>query len=82
MKWKEFIYQLVTEHCRAIGKSTFTLREFYDEYGTRIENFAKQPPKKNHRPKRKVEQVLQQLRDDGVLLFIDYEGTYRLHRHN
>ena len=74
MTWKQFVFQLVLDHCNAEGNRTFTLRDFYEAQAADLEAFA---PQNQHR-EAKLRQVLQQLRADGLLTFVDNHGTYTL----
>ena len=40
MKWRDFVYELVTNYCNERGSRTFTLQEFQNENRQAIQNFA------------------------------------------
>ncbi len=74
MTWKEFIHKEILEYCNRAGSRTFSLEDFYSEKEPLIVDFS---PKNNNR-EAKVRQILQFLRDDRVLEFVDNHGHYTL----
>jgi len=72
--WKEFTYKTICDYCNLRGNRTFTLKEFYRDNEILIENFK---PRNLHK-EAKIRQQLQFLRDDGLLTFVDFRGTYTL----
>jgi predicted HNH restriction endonuclease len=74
MKWKEFVYQQVIDHCNNAGSRTFSLRNFIME---RLEKFQKFRPD-NKNVEAKIRQQLQFLRNDNLISFIDNSGHYTL----
>ncbi|MBD3232358.1 MAG: hypothetical protein GF315_01395 [candidate division Zixibacteria bacterium] len=74
MTWKKFIYRLIIEFCNDRGNRTFTLKEFTDNNKQEIKNFR--PSAKT--PFNTVRRVLQELRNDDLISFVDYSGTYTL----
>lgn len=74
MKWKEFVYQNVIEHCNKVGSRTFSLRELLNE---RIDTFERFRPNNKH-IEEKIRQQLQFLRDDKLITFLDNSGHYTL----
>ena len=74
MTWKEFIYQLVIEYCKAKGADAFTLSDFYGTYAEELRRFAPD----NHHIQAKVRQQIQFLRKDNLLTFVDNHGAYQL----
>ena len=76
LTWKKHIEQLVVEYCNKKSLRTFTLQEFQMEMAHKIETFR--PDNKD--PYAKLRQQLQELREDGVLSFIDNRGTYTLRK--
>jgi len=70
--WKEFTRFAIREYCNRRGSRTFTLKEFYQANRSQ---FAEFKPDNQHREE-KVRQQLQFLRDDGLITFVDYSGTY------
>ena len=77
MKWREFIYQLVLDYCDKRGSRTFTLQEFQNENKEVIQHFA-DIGKSTKTPFDTVRRVLQELKTDDVLHFVDNSGTYTL----
>ena len=75
MQWKEFTYQIVCEYCNRKGNRTFTLHEFFEDSQLIFKDFA---ISKYKDLRAKIRQLLQQLRDDGLLTFVDNRGTYTL----
>lgn len=70
--WREDVARIV-RRLWAIGE-TFHLHQLYEhkEFGDLVRRHPG-----NHTPREKVRQVLQGLRDEGMLEFIDYNGTYK-----
>lgn len=70
MGWKDDVYDVI-ERTWTIGQ-IFTLDDLYE-----YENeFSKSYPDNGHITD-KIRQILQYLRDDGVIEFVDNNGTYR-----
>jgi len=74
MIWKDFIYPLIIDYCNRRGNRTFTLQEFQTDNENVILDFR--PEAKT--PFNTLRRVLQELRDDKLLSFIDNSGTYTL----
>ncbi len=74
MIWKEFIYRLIIDYCNQRGSRTFTLQEFQTDNQNAISDFR--PAAKT--PFNTLRRVLQELRDDNALTFINNSGTYTL----
>lgn len=74
MKWKEFIYRLIIDYCNQRGNRTFTLKQFQADNYDAISIFR--PEAKT--PLSTLRRILQELRDDNLLTFIDNSGTYTL----
>ncbi|MFI3220024.1 MAG: hypothetical protein QX189_13050 [Methylococcales bacterium] len=66
MKWKDFVYQQIIEHCNSTGSRTFSLQEFLDARLNILQSFR---PYKD--VKAKIRQQLQFLRDDNLISFLD-----------
>ena len=66
--WKKEVYLVIQE----ISKEEFVLQDVYDYK----DHFAKRYPNNKH-IEDKIRQILQYLRDDGLIEFVDYQGTYR-----
>lgn len=74
MKWKEFVYQRVIDHCNSRGSRTFSLRDFLND---KLEEFKRFRPN-NRNIEAKIRQQLQFLRDDNLISFLDNSGHYTL----
>jgi type II restriction enzyme len=70
MTWRTDIQEVVEEKWRK-GVS-FTLREVY----TVSRHLQRRHPGNGHL-EAKIRQILQELRDDGIIQFVDDRGTYR-----
>jgi hypothetical protein len=70
MTWKSGILDIITINWRR--GSRFTLRELYSKAGR-----LKQRYPQNATPDARIRQVLQDLRDEGRIDFLDNRGTYR-----
>ncbi|WP_135828390.1 HNH endonuclease [Halorussus halobius] len=74
MTWKDDVYVELLRYTEDNESEEFTLGEFYEHAEDRLA--AKHPDNDNVRAK--IRQLLQRLRDDGQLSFVDDAGTYRL----
>lgn len=74
MTWKDDVYVGLLRYGESNATERFTLQEFYRHAEDRLA--AKHPDNDNVRAK--IRQILQRLRDDGQLEFLDDSGTYRL----
>lgn len=74
MIWKHFIYRLIIDFCNQRGNRTFTLQEFQTENQNAILTFR--PEAKT--PFNTLRRVLQELRNEELISFIDNSGTYTL----
>ena len=74
MRWRDFIYRLVVDYCNRRGNRTFTLQEFQTAHHDAILGFS--PNAKT--PFNTMRRVLQELRDDNLLTFINNSGAYTL----
>lgn len=70
MTWEKDLIELIQGNWRR--GSTFTLREVYSVGG----HLKKRHPE-NHHVDEKIRQTLQRLRGQGVIAFVDQNGTYR-----
>ena len=73
--WKTFVYEHVLDHCNNAGSRTFSLKELLADKQTIFEHFR---PDTNTHPSEKIRQVLQDLRKEGKLIFVDNNGHYTL----
>lgn len=74
MTWKEFVYKLIIDYCNNRGNRTFTLQEFQAANSHSINNFRPSAAT----PLNTLRRVLQELRDDKLISFVDNSGTYTL----
>lgn len=74
MRWKDFVYQQITEHCNSTGSRTFSLQEILRERLNVLRAFR---PDNKH-IEAKIRQQLQFLRNDGLISFLDNTGHYTL----
>jgi HNH endonuclease len=73
--WKSFVYEMVIEYCNLMQCRTFELKDFW----IRNENIITKYSINNNYPYQKTCEMLQQLRNDGVLFFDDSKrGKYTL----
>ncbi len=74
MTWKDLVYQQVVAYCNANGSRTFSLGSFFD---ANVDPFAKAYPGNRHL-RQKVCEMLQKLRDEGLISFLGNTGNYTL----
>ena len=74
LTWKDFIYNLIVDYCNERGNRTFTLQEFQEANFQRITDFRPLAAT----PFNTLRRVLQELRDDSLISFLDNTGTYTL----
>ena len=74
MKWKDFVYQQVVDHCNLSGSRTFSLRDFVS---AKMQIFQEFHPNNQH-VEAKIRQQLQFLRNDDKISFLDNSGHYTL----
>lgn len=74
MTWKDDVYIELLRYAEENETERFTLEEFYGHAEDRL---AAKHPDNNH-VQAKIRQILQRLRRDGQLEFLDNDGTYRL----
>ncbi|MBI5374838.1 MAG: HNH endonuclease [Candidatus Schekmanbacteria bacterium] len=74
MKWKDFVYKQVIEHCNKQGSRTFSLQDILKE---RLDIFRQFRPENKH-VEAKIRQQLQYLRDEKLISFLDNSGHYTL----
>lgn len=72
--WRDFTARLVENYCYETNSKTFTLQDLQKAKKFQIENFSKN----NRHPFDKIRQQLQFLRQEGILTFLDNNGTYSL----
>jgi putative restriction endonuclease len=73
--WSEVVEEAVRRHVASTGDSTFTRQELMDSEMDRI---VSETSSEGATPHQTLSRELQQLRDAGVLEFVDDRGAYRL----
>jgi putative restriction endonuclease len=75
--WSEVVEEAVRRHVDSSGDPEFTRQELQDSEMNRI---ISETGSEGTTPQQTLSRELQQLRDAGVLEFVDDRGTYRLIR--
>jgi hypothetical protein len=73
--WSEVVEEAVRRHVDSTGDPVFTRQDLQDAGMSRI---VSQTGSEGKTPHQTLSRELQQLRDAGVLEFVDDRGTYRL----
>ena len=73
--WSEVVEEAVRRHVEGTGDLVFTRQELFDAELNRI---VGETGSDGATPHKTLDRELQQLRDVGVLEFVDDRGTYRL----
>jgi hypothetical protein len=73
--WSEVVEEAVRRHVDSTGDPVFTRQEFVAAEMSRI---VSETGSEGETPHQTLSRELQQLRDAGVLEFVDDRGTYRL----
>jgi putative restriction endonuclease len=73
--WSEVVEEAVRRHVSTTGDSTFTRQELID---AELDRIISETGSEGATPNMTLSRELQQLRDAGVLEFVDDQGTYRL----
>jgi putative restriction endonuclease len=73
--WSEVVEEAVRRHTDATGNPVFTRQDLIDAELNRI---VSETGSRGETPHMTLSRELQQLRDSGVLEFVDDRGTYRL----
>lgn len=73
--WSEVVEEAVRRHVDSTGDPVFTRQELFDGELHRI---IGETGSEGATPHKTLDRELQQLRDAGVLEFVDDRGTYRL----
>jgi putative restriction endonuclease len=73
--WSEVVEEAVRRHVDSTADSVFTRQELVDAELNRI---ISETGSEGETPHQTLSRELQQLRDAGVLEFVDDRGTYRL----
>ncbi len=74
MNWKDLVYQQIISYCNTHGSRTFSLEGFFE---ANADIFRKAYPENNH-PRQKVCEMMQKIRDDGLISFLGNSGNYTL----
>lgn len=75
--WSEVVEEAVRRHVDSTGDRVFTRQELFDAELSRI---IGETGSEGATPHKTLDRELQQLRDAGMLEFVDDRGTYRLIR--
>ena len=73
--WSEAVEVAVRRHVESTGDAVFTRQELID---TELNRIVSETGSEGATPHMTLSRELQQLRDAGVLEFVDDRGTYRL----
>ena len=73
--WSEVVEEAVRRHIDRTGDPVFTRQELFD---AELERIIGETDSEGATPHKTLDRELQQLRDAGVLEFVDDRGTYRL----
>ena len=73
--WSEVVEEAVRRHVGSTGDPVFTRQELID---AELDRIVSETESEGATPHRTLSRELQQLRDSGVLEFVDDRGTYRL----
>ena len=73
--WSEVVEEAVRRHVASSGDPVFTRQELFD---AELKWIIDETGSEGATPHKTLDRELQQLRDAGVLDFVDDRGTYRL----
>lgn len=73
--WSESVEEAVRRHCSRTGSTEFTRQ---DLTGAELDRIVTETGSVGKTPQQTLSRELQQLRDKGVLEFVDDHGAYRL----
>lgn len=73
--WSEVVEEAVRRHVATSGSAEFTRKDLCDAELARI---VEETGSQGKTPHQTLSRELQQLRDEGVLEFVDDRGVYRL----
>lgn len=73
--WSEVVEEAVRRHVTSTGSAEFTRQELSDY---ELDRIVSETGSEGKTPQQTLSRELQQLRDAGVLEFIDDRGSYRL----
>lgn len=73
--WSEVVEEAVRRHAAKSGDGSFTRQELID---TELDRIVSETGSQGATPQMTLSRELQQMRDAGVIEFVDDRGTYRL----
>ena len=73
--WSEVVEEAVRRHVASTGSAEFTRQDFRD---AELDRILSETGSQGQTPQQTLSRELQQLRDQGVLEFVDDRGAYRL----
>ncbi len=73
--WSEVVEEAVRRHVDSTGDPVFTRQELQD---AEMSHIVSETGSEGQTPHQTLSRELQQLRDAGVIEFVDDRGTYRL----
>ena len=73
--WSEVVEEAVRRHVASTGSPEFTRQDLRD---AELDRMVSETGSQGQTPEQTLSRELQQLRDQGVLEFIDDRGAYRL----
>jgi len=73
--WSEVVEEAVRRHVDSTGDAVFTRQELID---AELDRIVSETSSEGATPHMTLSRELQQLRDAGLLEFVDDHGTYRL----
>lgn len=76
MTWREAVENAVLRHASTISNGVFTREEFLAAEEQNIVEAC--GGEMGRTPRQTISRVLQEMRDDGVIAFVDDRGTYQL----
>ncbi len=74
MQWKELVHQQIVAFCNENGSRTFSIGDLFEANASIFQRFY---PNNKH-PRQKLAEMLQKLRDDGLISFLGNTGNYTL----
>lgn len=74
--WKQLTERLIVDFCNKAGSRTFSLEEFQLAKSNEISSFSDNAKT----PFATLRRVLQELRNEGIITFVDNRGTYTLRK--
>jgi putative restriction endonuclease len=73
--WSEVVEEAIRRHVASTGSNEFTRQDLRD---AELDRIVSETGSQGQTPEQTLSRELQQLRDQGVLNFIDDRGAYRL----